>query len=236
MSVKNHVRWASLSLPPNEKAINFVHIPTIQPQPIFFLFVFYLWILALWVLSLASNGFKRFKVHQVCDCGRWGCGEDLYAYLLHQQQVSHCMFFFSAKKIHLGLSNLTSLCDFWVFWITFFFSVNNYFMRLCIWACSFFCCFQDFSPKSLSLDKLLCFFSLSLSLSKIWFFFQLFLCWSGLYTNCVWQLQCKCGGWRHHCELRLMGHCWYDIFELSPTQIIISSYIIVFIVLVFVCL
>ncbi|KAM0959833.1 hypothetical protein FF1_024937 [Malus domestica] len=24
-----------------------------------------------------------------CDSGRWGCGEDLYAYLLYQQQVSH---------------------------------------------------------------------------------------------------------------------------------------------------
>ncbi|KAM1374291.1 hypothetical protein ACFX2I_024866 [Malus domestica] len=31
-----------------------------------------------------------------CDSGRWGCGEDLYAYLLYQQQVSHSLFIFLA--------------------------------------------------------------------------------------------------------------------------------------------
>ncbi|XP_050104785.1 uncharacterized protein LOC126584456 [Malus sylvestris] len=57
------------------------------------LFVFYVDFGSLSIF-LVSNGLKFFKVHQVCDSGRWGCGEGLYAYLLHQQQVSHCLSIF----------------------------------------------------------------------------------------------------------------------------------------------
>uniref|UniRef100_A0A2P2J886 Uncharacterized protein n=1 Tax=Rhizophora mucronata TaxID=61149 RepID=A0A2P2J886_RHIMU len=38
----------------------------------------------------------------MCDSGRWGCRQDLLAYLLHEQQVPYCMFCFVLLVTHLG--------------------------------------------------------------------------------------------------------------------------------------
>ena len=41
-------------------------------------------------LSLRKNGHKRGEVHQVCHGGGRRSREDMYAHLLHQQQVPDC--------------------------------------------------------------------------------------------------------------------------------------------------
>lgn len=73
----------------------------------------------------------------MCDGRRWGCGEDLHAYLLHQQQVSICMFFLLLED---PSGVLLFLCFFFLsfFWLLVF-GLLCYFMCFCIWVLQLLC-------------------------------------------------------------------------------------------------
>ncbi|RWV77975.1 hypothetical protein BHE74_00014548, partial [Ensete ventricosum] len=58
-----------------------------------FFFFFFFFALRHHLIASRSED-ERHKVHQVCDCWGWSCGEDLHAHLLHQQQVPHRMYHF----------------------------------------------------------------------------------------------------------------------------------------------
>lgn len=103
----------------------------------------------------------------MCDSGRWGCGEDLHAYLLHKQQIPHCMLFLLPKD---------SVTGFFQFFR--FFYVSNFLLPLYqffivflhLGFAAFFCLslFKISINHSLSLSRKNCF--LVSTISFIWKF------------------------------------------------------------------
>lgn len=82
---------------------------------------------------------ERFKVHQMCYCWWWCCGEDLHAYLLYEQQVPNCKltFFFNFFSANTSLNcSCTSIILSPISRDTLYFKRSDLFLLMIVARCS----------------------------------------------------------------------------------------------------